>query len=623
MEEYYNTKEFRKLLRRYQKARRTGVSDYFMASELGDIIQYYAVQGKNDKAMEVSDFTLNLYPGAVEPLAFKARYALSVEDDPDQAQAYADLVEDKTDVEYYYLVAEILIHKEEIGTMENYLRARYAELSKKDKDEFALDVAQMMDDYRLTELALSWLDLVKDRKHPDYKSIKGKVLVFSGLHDVDGEGERLLEELTNDEPYNVDRWLDLAQAQKSKQHNKECVESCDYAIAIDPQNAKAIYLKGGALVAMEHYEEALELFKSNNDLLKKETDGLSSLTVAICLTALGRDEESYQWLDDAIWTCKDQLMFFMAIYFCFAGTKYLPRLYPQLKRVFALLGKNNKHYWSYMALMALEVDQMEDFHHYLQQAIKRNPDEAQLMLSSLFPIGSDMADWPSLTPQKPIIPQSPIMDNFSFFQFIIEHLNYAWVWFLMLLESTVIPVPSELVVTPAAYFAHAGKDLNTWWVIVFATIGADCGATINYLAGYYLGRPLIYRFANSRLGRLCLLTQEKVEKSERYFDNHGMVATITGRLIPGIRHLISIPAGLARMNYWKFLLYTTIGAGAWHAILALLGWYLSMIIAPNELEGKIMEYSHHIKFVILALVAVAVVWFVAKWLIGRAKKSKA
>ena len=88
----------------------------------------------------------------------------------DQAQAYADLVEDKTDVEYYYLVAEILIHKEEIGTMENYLRARYAELSKKDKDEFALDVAQMMDDYRLTELALSWLDLVKDRKHPDYKS---------------------------------------------------------------------------------------------------------------------------------------------------------------------------------------------------------------------------------------------------------------------------------------------------------------------------------------------------------------------------------------------------------------------------------------------------------------------
>ena len=209
------------------------------------------------------------------------------------------------------------------------------------------------------------------------------------------------------------------------------------------------------------------------------------------------------------------------------------------------------------------------------------------------------------------------MDNFSFFQFIIEHLNYAWVWFLMLLESTVIPVPSELVVTPAAYFAHAGKDLNTWWVIVFATIGADCGATINYLAGYYLGRPLIYRFANSRLGRLCLLTQEKVEKSERYFDSHGKVATITGRLIPGIRHLISIPAGLAKMHYGNFILYTTIGAGVWNCILAALGWYLHTIVPEDQLHDKILEYGEYIKWAIIALVLIAIVFFVVKKLLKK------
>ena len=209
------------------------------------------------------------------------------------------------------------------------------------------------------------------------------------------------------------------------------------------------------------------------------------------------------------------------------------------------------------------------------------------------------------------------MDNFSFFQFIIDHLNYAWVWFLMMLESTVIPVPSELVVTPAAYFAHAGKDLNTWWVIVFATIGADCGATINYLAGYYLGRPLIYRFANSRLGRLCLLTQEKVEKSERYFDSHGKVATITGRLIPGIRHLISIPAGLAKMHYGNFILYTTIGAGVWNCILAALGWYLHTIVPEDQLHDKILEYGEYIKWAIIALVLIAIVFFVVKKLLKK------
>ena len=158
----------------------------------------------------------------------------------------------------------------------------------------------------------------------------------------------------------------------------------------------------------------------------------------------------------------------------------------------------------------------------------------------------------------------------NFLSSLLGNLNYGTVFLLMLLESTVIPVPSELVVAPAAYHSAAG-NLDIWLVIFFATLGADCGATINYLAGYYLGRPIIYRFANSRWGHFCMLNQKKVEKSENYFNDHGMVATITGRLIPGIRHLISIPAGLAKMSYWRFLLYTTIGAGCWHIILALLG----------------------------------------------------
>ena len=132
---------------------------------------------------------------------------------------------------------------------------------------------------------------------------------------------------------------------------------------------------------------------------------------------------------------------------------------------------------------------------------------------------------------------------------LLSNLNYGTIFFLMLLESTVIPVPSELVVSPAAYHAAAG-NLDIFLVILFATIGADVGASINYFAGYYLGRPIIYRFANSKWGKMCLLNQQKVEKSEKYFYDHGMVATLTGRLLPGIRHLISIPAGLAKMKYW-------------------------------------------------------------------------
>ena len=121
---------------------------------------------------------------------------------------------------------------------------------------------------------------------------------------------------------------------------------------------------------------------------------------------------------------------------------------------------------------------------------------------------------------------------------------------------------------------------------------------------------------------MCLLNQEKVEKSEKYFDKHGLVATITGRLLPGIRHLISIPAGLAKMSYWRFLLYTTIGAGAWHSILALLGHYMHSFVPEEQLEEKILEYGEYIKIGLIVLVLIACIYFLIKWYIKRKKNQK-
>ena len=194
---------------------------------------------------------------------------------------------------------------------------------------------------------------------------------------------------------------------------------------------------------------------------------------------------------------------------------------------------------------------------------------------------------------------------------LLNNLNYPTIFFLMLLESTVVPVPSEFVVTPAAYHA-AGGSLNVLLIVLFATLGADVGASINYFVAKYVGRPVVYKFANSKVGHMCLLNQEKIEKSERYFDEHGVAATLTGRFVPVIRHLISIPAGLARMNYWKFLLFTTIGAGGWHAVLAALGWYLHAIVPEEQLNDKIAEFAEYIKLIILALLLAAVVYYIVK-----------
>ncbi len=202
---------------------------------------------------------------------------------------------------------------------------------------------------------------------------------------------------------------------------------------------------------------------------------------------------------------------------------------------------------------------------------------------------------------------------------LLNNLNYWTVFLLMFIEGSVIPAPSELIVPPAAYRAAAG-ELNIFLVVLVATLGALAGSTANYFAAYYLGRPMIYRFANSRLGHLCLLNQQKIEQAEKYFYDHGVVATLTGRLLPGIRQIISIPAGLSKMKFWKFALYTTIGAGIWNCVLATLGWYLHSFVPLDQLNSKIEEYNSHIQIiVVVALVLIALIAGLM-WYFKRKKK---
>ena len=205
---------------------------------------------------------------------------------------------------------------------------------------------------------------------------------------------------------------------------------------------------------------------------------------------------------------------------------------------------------------------------------------------------------------------------------LLNNLNYWTVLLLMFIEGSVIPAPSELIVPPAAYRAAAG-ELNIVLVVVVATIGAVLGSTANYFAAYYLGRPVVYRFANSRLGHLCLINQEKIEKAEKYFYDHGVIATLTGRLLPGIRQIISIPAGLSKMKFWKFILYTTVGAGIWNTVLAALGWYLHSFVPKEELYNKIEEYNSQIQLVVINAIAVVAVIAIIWWQMRKRKKRKA
>jgi len=178
----------------------------------------------------------------------------------------------------------------------------------------------------------------------------------------------------------------------------------------------------------------------------------------------------------------------------------------------------------------------------------------------------------------------------------IGAMGYPGILLLMAMESSIIPVPSELVMPPAGYLAYQGK-MSLTVAILCGTAGSLIGAYANYFVSHYLGRPLILKY-----GKYVLIPPDKFERVERFFLKHGEISTFIGRLLPVIRHLISIPAGVAGMNHFKFTLFTLLGAGIWCTILTLIGY------AIGENQQLIMQYSHNaLLWVVLfsaALVAV-------------------
>jgi len=193
----------------------------------------------------------------------------------------------------------------------------------------------------------------------------------------------------------------------------------------------------------------------------------------------------------------------------------------------------------------------------------------------------------------------------------LNNINYYTITLLMAIESSFVPLPSEIVIPPAIWKAASG-ELNMYLVVMFATFGAVIGAMFNYIMARWLGRVIVYGLVESKVGKLFLLNRRKVEHAEDYFIKNGRSSTFVGRLIPGIRHLISIPAGLAKMNVGQFILYTALGSGIWHTILAILSY---SVYSHQELLKK---YMSELSYILLAVGLIFCVYLIIK---NRKKKS--
>ena len=290
---YFETERFRALLDEYEECERQGKPCIVSSDEYADFAEYYQEKGMEEKALHAVQQALDLYPGAVGPLVFAARYALTRESDVEKAAAYAEQIEDKSDLEYLYIMGEILLFKGQVVDADTYFEEEADSVSDDDLDDYYLDVATIFADYDCIEEAERWFDRCEETDSPDYLELYGRILFGKGFFD---EGEKVMNHLLDGNPYNSNYWNILATAHFQHGNIEEAIDSSEYSIAINPNDDEALLTKAHSLFVLGNYEQAMVFYERFNKL---RSSAESHLQVAHCLMALERYEEGIDHLREA------------------------------------------------------------------------------------------------------------------------------------------------------------------------------------------------------------------------------------------------------------------------------------------------------------------------------------
>lgn len=256
-EDYFESHEFKITLKKFEEAEKSGQEIILDSEEFVDIAEYYYNHGKVHLAIEIIDRTIDLYPGAAAPLLFKARMALLDYNDIDKANLYADLINDKNDLEYFYLKAEIMINEGKIEEADDYLENKYAEIDDDEKDYFSIDTTALYIDYNIIEKANKWIKKSEAVDTVEYKEQYARIMMENGDYK---KSQELFNELIDKNPYSTQYWNSLASSQFLCNNIEEAIQSCEFALAINPENATALLNKANGLYNLGNYKEALKYY---------------------------------------------------------------------------------------------------------------------------------------------------------------------------------------------------------------------------------------------------------------------------------------------------------------------------------------------------------------------------
>ena len=267
---YFDSKEFKDLLHRYEEALENDESVILDSEELTSIAEYYQARGFTEKGLAAAEYALELYDGATAPLLFKARVALLHDNDPERARQLVEMIDDKTDLDYFYLKAEILIVENHTGAADLYLDESYEQVADADRPDFVLDAATLFADYELADLAERWLMKSDETTHPDYRELKARIHYLRGQMD---ESEAILDELIDENPYSTLYWDLLAAVQFAQERYNESMTSSEYAIAINPADDEALFNKANVLMRLSNFEEAQHYFERYSEVCPRKEAG--------------------------------------------------------------------------------------------------------------------------------------------------------------------------------------------------------------------------------------------------------------------------------------------------------------------------------------------------------------
>ncbi len=318
------SKEFKENLHKYEEARENNSSVFLEPEQFTDIAEYYHLHGDLKRALEVIDDALNIFPGATEPLAFKARVSILVYHDVEKAMAFVDMIADKQDLEYFYIVAEIMIVDDRVEDAERYLESEEQTIDEEDLEDYYLDVASLFADYEVYDLAARWLALSSDTECGDYLELKGRIAMSKGSYK---ECEEIFNRLIDQEPYNNGYWNLLASAKYLTNDFSGSMECSDYSLAISPDDPDAILNRANCLMMLGNGKEAKSCYQRFKQL--QPHSEVADMGIAAVLMNENNFEEALKYWKSAAKLCSSQ-------------SSNLFEIYRNTSLVYALCGEYNE-----------------------------------------------------------------------------------------------------------------------------------------------------------------------------------------------------------------------------------------------------------------------------------------